>query len=133
MQLVLVLSLRTPRTTKLTCFVRGIGQRSLNLRVVGLFPPEHLFKINISAPATRNEFNNIITKEYNDLMKDIPKDDITVRREKLKDIYEWSKASSVIPSNKLVKSIAAKLENAKVQFSGLVGNLQLIYMFIHSS
>ncbi|KIM53375.1 hypothetical protein SCLCIDRAFT_31926 [Scleroderma citrinum Foug A] len=69
--------------------------------------------------ATRNEFNNIITKEYNDLMKDIPKDDITARREKLKDIYEWSKASLVIPSNKSVKSIAAKLENAKVQCSGL--------------
>ncbi|KIM51871.1 hypothetical protein SCLCIDRAFT_33094 [Scleroderma citrinum Foug A] len=69
--------------------------------------------------ATRNEFNNIITKEYNDLMKDVPKDNMTVRRDKLKHIYKWSKASSVIPSNKLVKSIAAKLENAKVQFSGL--------------
>ncbi|KIM64380.1 hypothetical protein SCLCIDRAFT_23409 [Scleroderma citrinum Foug A] len=51
--------------------------------------------------ATRNEFNNIITKEYNDLMKDVPKDDMTARRDKLKH------------------SIAAKLENVKVQFSGL--------------
>ena len=72
-------------------------------------------------------------KEYNNLMKDIPKDDMTVRRDKLKHIYEWSKAFSVIPSNKSVKSIAAKLENAKVQFSGLVSNLQMTNAFIHLS
>ena len=64
-------------------------------------------------------------------MKDVPKDDMTVRRDKLKHIYEWSEASSVIPSNKSVKSIAAKLENAKVQFSGLVSNLQMTNAFIH--
>ena len=66
-------------------------------------------------------------------MKDIPKDDMTVRRDKLKHVYEWSEASSVIPLNKSVKSIAAKLENVKVQFSGLVSNLQMTNAFIHLS
>ena len=65
-------------------------------------------------------------------MKDIPKDDMAARREKLKHVYEWSKATSVIPSNKSAKSIAAKLENAKVQFSGLVSDPQMTRTFINS-
>ncbi|KIM60174.1 hypothetical protein SCLCIDRAFT_26820 [Scleroderma citrinum Foug A] len=69
--------------------------------------------------ASRNEFNDTITKEYNELMKDIPKDDVAVRRKKLKCVYEWQETSTVVPSNKSVKSIATRLENAKVQFSGL--------------
>ena len=70
-------------------------------------------------------------KEYNNLMKDIPKEDISVRREKLKHIYQWSESSLVIPSNKSAKSIATKLENAKVQFSGLVSNSQMVYSTIY--
>ena len=119
---------------KLIYSVCGIGQHSPNLRGVSLFPAIYLSRVNIqSTSATRNEFNNIITKEYNDLMKDVPKDNMTARRDKLKHVYEWSKAFSVIPSNKSVKSIAAKLENAKVQFSGLVSNLQMTNAFIHLS
>ena len=64
-------------------------------------------------------------------MKDIPKEDMSVRREKLKHVYEWSESSLVIPSNKLAKSIAAKLENAKVQFLGLVSNSQMVYSTIY--
>ena len=71
-------------------------------------------------------------KEYNNLMKDIPKDDVAARKEKLKHVYEWSEAASVMPSNKSAKSIAAKLENAKVQFSELVSDLRVIHTFIHS-
>ncbi|KAL4076556.1 hypothetical protein V8B97DRAFT_2021917 [Scleroderma yunnanense] len=67
----------------------------------------------------RDEFNDIIMKEYNDLMKDILKDDVARRREKLKHVYEWNETCLVAPSNKSVKLITAKLENAKVQFSGL--------------
>ncbi|KAI6013849.1 hypothetical protein EDC04DRAFT_2904430 [Pisolithus marmoratus] len=63
--------------------------------------------------------NNLITKEYNSLMKDIPKDDPRARREKLKAVYEWSESSSIVPTNHSVKSIAARVENAKTQFSGL--------------
>ena len=39
----------------------------------------------------------------------------------------------MIPSNKLAKSIAAKLENVKVQFSGLVSNSQMVYSTIYFS
>ena len=84
-------------------------------------------------PATRNEFNNTITTTYNDLMKDIPKDVVATRRERLKHVYEWSEASLVIPSNKSAKSIATKLDNAKVQFSGLVSDSQVMHTFIHFS
>ncbi|KIM60963.1 hypothetical protein SCLCIDRAFT_26285 [Scleroderma citrinum Foug A] len=42
-----------------------------------------------------------------------------MRKEKLKDVYEWQEMSLMVPSNKSVKSIATKLDNAKVQFSGL--------------
>ncbi|KAI6010320.1 hypothetical protein EDC04DRAFT_2905980 [Pisolithus marmoratus] len=69
--------------------------------------------------ADRDAVNNLITKEYNSLMKDIPKDDFAARREKLKAVYEWSESSSVIPTNRSVKSIAARVDNAKTQFSGL--------------
>ncbi|KAI5994310.1 hypothetical protein EDC04DRAFT_2910564 [Pisolithus marmoratus] len=69
--------------------------------------------------ADRDAVNNLITKEYNSLMKDIPKDDPGARREKLKAVYEWSKSSSIVPTNRSVKSIAARVENAKTQFSGL--------------
>ena len=72
--------------------------------------------------ASRNEFNDTITKEYNELMKDIPKDDMAARRKKLKCVYEWQETSTVVPSNKSVKSIATRLENVKVQFSGLVSS-----------
>ncbi|KAI6037735.1 hypothetical protein EDC04DRAFT_2604520 [Pisolithus marmoratus] len=71
----------------------------------------------------RNAVNNLITKEYSPLMKDIPKDDLMARREKLKDVYEWSKSSSVLPANQSIKSIAARVDNVKTQFSGLVLNL----------
>ncbi|KAI6146796.1 hypothetical protein BKA82DRAFT_4356307 [Pisolithus tinctorius] len=53
------------------------------------------------------------------LMIGIPKDDFVARREKLKAIYEWSESSSAIPTNRSVKSIAARVDNAKTQFSGL--------------
>ena len=133
-RLVLVSSPHIPRSMKLIYSVCGIGQHSPNLRGVSLFPVMYLSRVNIqSTSATRNEFNNIIMKEYNDLMKDVPKDDMTARRDKLKHVYEWSKASLVIPSNKSVKSIATKLENTKVQFSGLVSNLQMTNVFIHLS
>ncbi|KIN95943.1 hypothetical protein M404DRAFT_33749 [Pisolithus tinctorius Marx 270] len=70
--------------------------------------------------ANRNSINNLITKEYNTLMIGIPKDDFAARREKLKAVYEWSESSSAIPTNQSVKSIAARVDNAKTQFSGLV-------------
>ncbi|KAI6146785.1 hypothetical protein BKA82DRAFT_145884 [Pisolithus tinctorius] len=57
--------------------------------------------------------------EYNQLMKDIPKDDTAARKEKLKAIYEWSESSSAVPANKSVKSIAVRVHNVKTQFSGL--------------
>ena len=117
---------------KLIYLVHGIGRHSPNLREVCLSPPLHFSRVNIYfTPATRNEFNNIIMKEYNDLMKDIPKEGMSARREKLKHVYEWSESSSVIPSNKSAKSIAAKLENVKVQFSGLVSNSQMVYSTIY--
>ncbi|KIO03322.1 hypothetical protein M404DRAFT_145884 [Pisolithus tinctorius Marx 270] len=67
----------------------------------------------------RNMVNNIITAEYNQLMKDIPKDDTAARKEKLKAVYEWSESSSAVPANKSVKSIAVRVHNVKTQFSGL--------------
>ncbi|KAI6142468.1 hypothetical protein BKA82DRAFT_28372 [Pisolithus tinctorius] len=70
-------------------------------------------------PADQNMVNNIIMVEYNQLMKDIPKDDTIARKEKLKAIYEWSESSSAVPTNKSVKSIAVRVHNAKMQFSGL--------------
>ncbi|KAI6043767.1 hypothetical protein EDC04DRAFT_2599865 [Pisolithus marmoratus] len=69
--------------------------------------------------AKRDAINNIITQKYNSLIKDILKDDTAARREKLKHIYEWSENSSVAPTNKSVKSIATRVQNAKTQFSGL--------------
>ncbi|KAI5997846.1 hypothetical protein F5J12DRAFT_785061 [Pisolithus orientalis] len=66
--------------------------------------------------------NNIITVEYNQLMKDIPKDDTAARKEKLKAVYECSKSSSAVPTNKSVKSIAVRVHNAKMQFSRLYIN-----------
>ncbi|KAI6141691.1 hypothetical protein BKA82DRAFT_4018669 [Pisolithus tinctorius] len=69
--------------------------------------------------ADRNMVNNIITMEYNQLMKDIPKDNTAARKEKLKAIYEWSESSSAVPTNKSVKSIAVRVHNAKTQFSRL--------------
>ncbi|KAI6011722.1 hypothetical protein BKA83DRAFT_4131595 [Pisolithus microcarpus] len=72
-----------------------------------------------SLPADRNAINNLITKEYNSLMKDVPKDDLAARREKLKLVYEWSENSSAVPTNRSVKSIAVRVANAKTQFSGL--------------
>ncbi|KAI6024399.1 hypothetical protein EDC04DRAFT_2606487 [Pisolithus marmoratus] len=69
--------------------------------------------------AKRDAINNIIMQEYNSLIKDIPKDDTAVRREKLKHVYEWSENSSIAPTNKSVKSIATRVQNAKTQFSGL--------------
>ncbi|KAI5995784.1 hypothetical protein F5J12DRAFT_785553 [Pisolithus orientalis] len=70
--------------------------------------------------ADQNSINNLITKEYNTLMIGIPKDDFAARREKLKAVYEWSESSSTVPTNQSVKSIAARVDNAKTQFSGLV-------------
>ncbi|KAI6143420.1 hypothetical protein BKA82DRAFT_4359995 [Pisolithus tinctorius] len=58
-------------------------------------------------------------KEYNTLMIGIPKDDFVARRERLKAVYEWSESSSAILTNRSVKSIAARVDNAKTQFSGL--------------
>ncbi|KAI6008933.1 hypothetical protein F5J12DRAFT_892080 [Pisolithus orientalis] len=69
--------------------------------------------------ANQNSINNLIMKEYNTLMIGIPKDDFAARREKLKAIYEWSESSSAILTNQSVKSIAARVDNAKTQFSGL--------------
>ncbi|KIN96979.1 hypothetical protein M404DRAFT_32701 [Pisolithus tinctorius Marx 270] len=69
--------------------------------------------------ADRNVVNNIIMVEYNQLMKDIPKDDTAARKEKLQAIYEWSESSSAVPANKSVKSIAVRVHNAKTQFSRL--------------
>ncbi|KAI5994251.1 hypothetical protein F5J12DRAFT_785815 [Pisolithus orientalis] len=50
----------------------------------------------------QNTVNNIIMAEYNQLMKDIPKDDTAARKEKLQAIYEW-----------------IRVHNAKTQFSRL--------------
>ncbi|KAI6168927.1 hypothetical protein EDD17DRAFT_1502910 [Pisolithus thermaeus] len=70
--------------------------------------------------AKRDTINDIITKEYKSLIQDIPMDDTAARREKLKHVYKWSKNSSAVPTSKSVKSIAARVQNAKTQFSGLV-------------
>ncbi|KAI6010483.1 hypothetical protein BKA83DRAFT_4132703 [Pisolithus microcarpus] len=69
--------------------------------------------------AKRDTINDIITKEYKSLIQDIPKDDTAARREKLKHVYEWSENSSTVPTSKSVKSITARVQNAKMQFSGL--------------
>ncbi|KAI6099220.1 hypothetical protein EDD16DRAFT_1707885 [Pisolithus croceorrhizus] len=69
--------------------------------------------------AKRDTINDIITKEYKSLIQDIPMDDTAARREKLKHVYKWSKNSSAVPTSKSVKSIAARVQNAKTQFSGL--------------
>ncbi|KIK11940.1 hypothetical protein PISMIDRAFT_19116 [Pisolithus microcarpus 441] len=69
--------------------------------------------------AKRDEINDIITKEYKSLIQDVLKDDTAARREKLKHVYEWSENSSAVPTSKPVKSIAARVQNAKTQFSGL--------------
>ncbi|KAI5994557.1 hypothetical protein F5J12DRAFT_896670 [Pisolithus orientalis] len=65
-------------------------------------------------------FLPLTSTEYNTLMIGIPKDDFAARREKLKSVYEWSESSSTIPTKQSVKSIAARVDNAKAQFSGLV-------------
>ncbi|KAI6154747.1 hypothetical protein BKA82DRAFT_23306, partial [Pisolithus tinctorius] len=70
--------------------------------------------------ADQNSINNLITKECNTLMIGIPKDDFAARREGLKAVYEWSESSSAIPTNQSVKSIAARVDNAKTEFAGLV-------------
>ncbi|KAI5988021.1 hypothetical protein EDD15DRAFT_2199196 [Pisolithus albus] len=67
----------------------------------------------------RDAINRLITREYNSLMQDVPKEDLSARREKLQAVYEWSESSSAVPTNRSVKSIAARVENAKTQFSGL--------------
>ncbi|KAI5985259.1 hypothetical protein EDD15DRAFT_2374303 [Pisolithus albus] len=67
----------------------------------------------------RDAINSLITREYNSLMQDVPKEDLSARREKLQAVYEWSESSSAVPTNRSVKSIAARVENAKTQFSGL--------------
>ncbi|KIK22854.1 hypothetical protein PISMIDRAFT_101693 [Pisolithus microcarpus 441] len=72
-----------------------------------------------SSLAKRDTINDIITKEYKSLIQDIPKDDTAARREKLKHVYEWSENSSTVPTSKSVKSITARVQNAKMQFSGL--------------
>ncbi|KAI6140793.1 hypothetical protein BKA82DRAFT_4019030 [Pisolithus tinctorius] len=79
--------------------------------------------------ADRNMVNNIITAEYNQLMKDIPKDDTAARKEKLKAVYEWSESSSAVPANKSVKSIAVRVHNAKTQFSDWTPDLWHIWWF----
>ncbi|KAI6144679.1 hypothetical protein BKA82DRAFT_26761 [Pisolithus tinctorius] len=65
-------------------------------------------------------FLPLTSTEYNTLMIGIPKDDFAARRERLKAVYEWSESSSAILTNRSVKSIAARVDNAKTQFSGLV-------------
>ncbi|KAI5983323.1 hypothetical protein F5J12DRAFT_787887 [Pisolithus orientalis] len=87
----LVLRLLIPKLMKPTSSTHGIGPHSPNQMV-----------------------------EYNTLMIGIPKDDFATRREKFKAVYEWSESSSAIPTNQSVKSIAARVDNAKTQFSGLV-------------
>ncbi|KAI6104217.1 hypothetical protein F5141DRAFT_1216757 [Pisolithus sp. B1] len=42
----------------------------------------------LSISVNRDTLNNLITKEYNALMQDIPKDDLAARREKLQAVYE---------------------------------------------
>ncbi|KIK15231.1 hypothetical protein PISMIDRAFT_16663 [Pisolithus microcarpus 441] len=69
--------------------------------------------------AKRDTINDIITKEYKSLIQDILKDDTAARREKLKHVYEWSENSSTVPTSKSVKSVAARVQNVKMQFSGL--------------
>ncbi|KAI6009907.1 hypothetical protein BKA83DRAFT_4133139 [Pisolithus microcarpus] len=59
----------------------------------------------------RDAINSLITREYNSLMQDVPKEDLSTRQEKLQVVYKWSESSSA--------SIAARVENAKMQFSGL--------------
>ncbi|KAI6117938.1 hypothetical protein F5141DRAFT_1061648 [Pisolithus sp. B1] len=71
------------------------------------------------AGVNRDTLNNLITKEYNTLMQDIPKDDLATRREKLQAVYEWSESSSVLPANQSVKSITTRVNSTKMQFSGL--------------
>ncbi|KAI6006242.1 hypothetical protein F5J12DRAFT_892977 [Pisolithus orientalis] len=64
-------------------------------------------------------FLPLTSTEYTTLMIGIPKDDFSARREKLKAIYEWSESSSTILTNRSVKYIAARVDNAKTQFCGL--------------
>ncbi|KAI6016319.1 hypothetical protein BKA83DRAFT_4497947 [Pisolithus microcarpus] len=67
----------------------------------------------------RDAINSLITREYNSLMQDVPKEDLSTRQEKLRVVYKWSESSSAVPTNRSVKSMATRVENAKMQFSGL--------------
>ncbi|KAI6118555.1 hypothetical protein EDD16DRAFT_1519819 [Pisolithus croceorrhizus] len=97
----------------------GIKPSHTKINEVNLFHSWYWAMQPKPAGVNRDTLNNLITKEYNTLMQDIPKDDLAVRREKLQAVYEWSESSSVIPANRSVKSITARVNSAKTEFSGL--------------
>ncbi|KAI6022835.1 hypothetical protein BKA83DRAFT_4125587 [Pisolithus microcarpus] len=85
-----------------------------------------------SSLAKRDTINDIITKEYKSLIQDILKDDTVARREKLKHVYEWSENSSTVPTSKSAKSIATRVQNVKMQFSGLLhGKIEIAGVVIY--
>ncbi|KAF8834075.1 hypothetical protein BDN67DRAFT_985587 [Paxillus ammoniavirescens] len=70
--------------------------------------------------ASRDDFNEIITNEYCLLMQDIPKDNLAARRDKMKEIYEWTENNTATAStNQTVKLVASRVDSAKTQFLGL--------------
>ncbi|KAI6102928.1 hypothetical protein F5141DRAFT_1065513 [Pisolithus sp. B1] len=97
----------------------GVKPSHTKINEVNLFHSWYWAMQPKPAGVNRDTLNNLITKEYNTLMQDIPKDDLATRREKLQAVYEWSESSSVIPANRSVKSITARVNSAKTEFSGL--------------
>ncbi|KAI6098703.1 hypothetical protein F5141DRAFT_1066767 [Pisolithus sp. B1] len=97
----------------------GVKPSHTKINEVNLFHSWYWAMQPKPAGVNKDTLNNLITKEYNTLMQDILKDDIAMRREKLQAVYEWSESSSVVPANQSVKSIAARVNSTKTQFSGL--------------
>ncbi|KAF8834998.1 hypothetical protein BDN67DRAFT_984919 [Paxillus ammoniavirescens] len=70
--------------------------------------------------ASRDEFNVIITNKYCLLMQEIPKDNLAVRRNKMKEIYKWTENNTTTAStNQTVKLVASRVDSVKTQFLGL--------------
>ncbi|KIJ12704.1 hypothetical protein PAXINDRAFT_14465 [Paxillus involutus ATCC 200175] len=79
-----------------------------------------IWEILLGHSTSRDKFNEIITNKYHLLMQDIPKDDLAARRDKMKDIYEWTENDTTTAStNRTVKLVASRVDFAKTQFLGL--------------
>ncbi|KAI6132339.1 hypothetical protein EV401DRAFT_1883759 [Pisolithus croceorrhizus] len=88
----------------------------------------------LSISVNRDTLNNLITKEYNALMQDIPKDDPAVRREKLQAVYDPPLPESTVQRcNSLDWYIVAEawsnLEDIKIVGVVMTSNFWYIWRF----